>query len=330
VYYFHGDDEYRKDAALRELIDAAVDPTTRDFNLDQLRAGEITPEQLAAALDTMPMMADRRVVVLRDVASLKKDTRIVLDRYLKNPPSDTTLILVAAGGGKSEKGFDDAGTAVAFTPLSDKDAVDWMQHHAHDVLGTSISPDAAALLHSAVGNDSAMIAAELDKLASYCFGRNIDEKGVEDVVGVRQGATIADFLDAVADRNASRALSLIEQILMLPKSGAVPLIIALTVQTMAIGWGRHARDRGLPAQRLESEFFALLKETSAFPMRPWGEATKCWARSVAKWDAASIEQALATLLAADRAAKDTRLSSDEQLLSSIVCALCTPTRRAAA
>ena len=54
------------------------------------------------------------------------------------------------------------------------------------------------------------------------------------------------------------------------------------------------------------------------------------ARNHARWDAASVERGLEVLLATDRAAKDTRVSSEEQLLSSIVCALCAPTRHAAA
>ncbi|MEO7966767.1 MAG: DNA polymerase III subunit delta [Gemmatimonadaceae bacterium] len=332
AYYLHGRDEYRKESALRDLIAAAVDPNTRDFNFDQLRGADTTPEQLASALDTMPMMAERRVVVVRDVAALKRDARAVLDQYLRRPASDTLLILVAVATEKSEKidkGIDDV-TSVDFVSLGDKDSLDWIGRHAREEHNATITREAATLLHSAVGNDSAFLAAELDKLASYASGRTIDERAVEDVVGVRQGTTTGSFLDAVAERDAAKALALIEHVLTLPKSGAVPLIMALTVQTMAIGWGRHARDRGLPAQRLESEFFSLLKETSAFPMRPWGEAAKCWARNVSKWDAASIEQGLVTLLAADRAAKDTRISSDDQLLSSIVCALCTPARRAVA
>jgi DNA polymerase-3 subunit delta len=123
---------------------------------------------------------------------------------------------------------------------------------------------------------------------------------------------------------------MVEHILGLPKSGVVPIIMALAVQTMALGWARAARDRGLPAHRLEGEFFTLLKETGAYPMRPWGEATKSWARNHPRWDARSVERGLEVLLAADHAAKDTRISSDAQLLASIVCALCAPTRRAAA
>jgi DNA polymerase-3 subunit delta len=280
------------------------------------------------------MMADRRVVVLRDVPSLKKDARLVLDRYLKSPASDTTLVLVAPAGAKADKGIDGANvTSIEFAALSDRDVTDWLEQQARDVHGTTITAEAASLLQEAVGNDAAFLAAELDKLASYANGRPIDEDAVGDIVGARRGETMGDFLDRVAERDAPAALALVDHILTLPKSGAVPIIMALTTQTLAIGWARHARDRGLPAQRLESEFYGLLKETNAFPMRPWGDAVKCWARNVAKWDAASIEQALTVLLAADRAAKDTRLSSDEQLVASVVCALCAPspsTRRAVA
>src|SRR5437879_488043 len=37
AYYFHGAEDYLKDEMVRLLIDAAVDPATRDFNLEVLR-----------------------------------------------------------------------------------------------------------------------------------------------------------------------------------------------------------------------------------------------------------------------------------------------------
>ena len=68
VYYLFGDDDFLKESRSRELIDAAVDSSTRDFNLEVRRASELDPEGLDALLGTPPMMADRRVVDLRDVA----------------------------------------------------------------------------------------------------------------------------------------------------------------------------------------------------------------------------------------------------------------------
>src|SRR4029079_7806189 len=92
VYYFHGDDDFLKDLRIRELVDAAIDPATRDFNLEQRRGTEADAETLDSLLSTPPMLAERRVIVVKEVDKLKKDARMLLDAYLKRPASDTVLI----------------------------------------------------------------------------------------------------------------------------------------------------------------------------------------------------------------------------------------------
>jgi DNA polymerase-3 subunit delta len=47
-----------------------------------------------------------------------------------------------------------------------------------------------------------------------------------------------------------------------------------------------------------------------------------WTKHASQWTAADVDAALAALLAADAALKETKLSSDEQLLTSLVLALC--------
>jgi len=118
AYYIVGDDEYQKDDAVRQLIDGALESTAKDFNLDVRRAGDLDAETLGVLLSTPPMMAERRIVVLRDVAGLKKDPRKVLDDYLKRPASDLLLILSASGGSKIESSLAAAATTLQFDPLS--------------------------------------------------------------------------------------------------------------------------------------------------------------------------------------------------------------------
>src|SRR3982751_4554498 len=74
---------------------------TRDFNLETLRGAEITGEELGSLLGTPPMMAERRVVVVRDVGALRKDARRSLDQYLEHPASDVVLIAIA--GSKEDR-----------------------------------------------------------------------------------------------------------------------------------------------------------------------------------------------------------------------------------
>src|ERR671920_1148906 len=116
-------------------------------------------------------------------------------------------------------------------------------------------------------------ASELDKLASFANGGEIDERAVSEVVGVRRGETLGDLLDRVAERDAAGALALVEHVLAQPKTSAVTVVMALATQTLALAWGKAMRAQGTPAGRMEGEYFNLLKEGGAYPGRPWGEAT---------------------------------------------------------
>ena len=330
VYLFHGDDDFLKDARVRELVDAAVDPATRDFNLELRRGGELGAEDVDSLLSTPPMLAERRVVVLRDVDKLKKDARKQLDAYLKRPAPDVLLLLVAPGGAKADKGLADRSTAVEFAPLTADRVLKWITFQAKTTLGRTITPDAATLLMEATGTDLAMLSLELEKLASYSAGE-IDESAVSAVVGVRRGESVGALLDAVAARDAGVAIALVPGVLQQPKTTAVSIVMNLTTQTLALAYGVAARDGGTSPRAMFNEYMGLLKETGAFPGRPWGEAVNAWARHTDRWTSADVDAALAALLQADVALKETRLSSDEQLLTSLVLTLCGAgtTRRAA-
>ena len=93
AYFNTGEDDYQKDDAARQLVEAALDPASRDFNLDTRRSSELDPEALGVLLSTPPMMAERRVIVLRDVGTLRKEARRALDQYLNKPASDLLLIM---------------------------------------------------------------------------------------------------------------------------------------------------------------------------------------------------------------------------------------------
>jgi DNA polymerase-3 subunit delta len=327
VYFLHGDDDFRKEDALTHLLAAAVDPATRDFNTEVRRATEIDTADLDALLSTPPMMAERRVVVIRDVTALKKDARTVLDRYLAHPAADTVLVLVTAAGSKADKALADHATAVDIAPLSGERLGDWISRRAES-LGVTITPEASALLQAAVGADAGQLAAELDKLASYVAGSGssdeatIDDSAVSDIVGVRRGETLGDLLDRVADADAPGALALVDHVLAQPKVTGVSVIMALATQTLAIAYGVATRARGTPVGRLSSELFSLLKETGAYPGRPWGEAVSTWVRGTDRWTPEALDRALDVLLTADRALKDTRVSSDEQLVAGVIMSMC--------
>jgi len=343
VYYLHGDDDFRKDDAMSAALAAAVSPECRGFDLDVRRAQDLNAESIVALLETPPLAGPRRAVAIRDVHGLKKDARKELERYLDRPATDLLLLLVGVGGEKVDRTLSEQAVAVEFPVLSGDRLPKWIAHRAGE-LGVPITPSAAALLQQAIGSDLAALASELDKLASYARGAaaaatrepaqgeqvEIDEAAVTAVVGVRRGETLGDLLDRVAERDANGALVLVEPVLAQPKSSAVGTVMALAVQTLALAWGRAKREQGVSSNRLSSEFFTLLKETGASPMRPWGEAVTTWVGAVDRWTPEALDRALGALALADAALKETRTTSDEQAIGALVLAMCVDVEQPAA
>lgn len=336
VYYLHGDDDYLKDGAVRDLLEASIDPSTRDFNCEIRRASELDAEAVSSLLSTPPMLAEKRAVVFRDVTALKKAARQQLDLYLKRPASDTLLLLVSPAGTKVDAALAAASEVLEFAPLTPERVRRWIAHHATTVLAVNVADDAAQLLQQAVGNDLHHLASELDKCASYVLGAGgdiratIDVDIVSAVVGIRRGETVTDLLDAVARQDVAAAVTLVAHVLGQPKVTAVQVVMMLSTQAFALAYGRARRDAGIPTNRLPQEFFAFLKETGGYPGRPWSEAASAWTKVTEQWSAASCDKALALLLEADLALKETTVSNAEQILMSLVLGLCATRRRKAA
>ena len=323
AYLFYGENDFLKDAAARQIIDRAVDRGVRDFNVEIRRSADVDAEAMESLLGTPPMMADRRVVVLRDIGALKKPARVALDRYLANPAPDAIVVLVsAAAPGAPDKGLEAKTTAVEFPILTEDRVPKWIAHHVTTELGGRITPGAASLLLEAIGTDLPLIASELEKLMSYADGAEIDEAAVSAIVGIRHGETVADVLDAVAERNPVRAIELLPHVLSLPKTSAVSIVMALTTQMLALAWGRVLRDEGRSSSEVERAYFGLLKESNAMTGRPWGDAVRCWARALDSWSSEDLAHAVDALLVADIALKESRVSSDEQTLVTLILSIC--------
>lgn len=317
AYYLHGEDEFLKEEALRHLIDASVDPGTRDFNLDQRQGADVDAESLASLLSMPPMMAERRVVVIREVSALRKDAKSALEKYLRSPASDVLVILTVPADAKDDKTLPALTVQVDCKPLTGAQIPKWIVARA-EKLGVTISPGAAELLQDSVGADLSQLTRELEKLAAYCSGTGeIDEAAVTAAVGVRRDETLGHLLDAVAMRESRVALSLVPGVLQQPKVTGVYAVMTLTTQMLALAIGKARGAKGY------NDFIGILKSGSSNLLgRAWSEAASSWSRAIGKWSGADLDHALEVLLQTDLALKTSRVSSDEQILSTAILAIC--------
>jgi DNA polymerase-3 subunit delta len=334
VYLLHGEEDVLKDEAVRTIVEAAVGSAS-DFNLDVRYAPDLTPESFHALVNTLPMMAERRAVVVRGVEQLGKRKTKLRDevvRYLAAPNPTTVLVLVVAAGEEPDGEFVRASTAVALEPLSAERLPRWLQHYAA-TLGLTVAPDAADLLLSAVGNDLSTLARELEKLGSLALGsgaaRPVTAADVTSLVGVRRGETVYDLVHAALERRAARAAQLVEPVLEQSGMSGVKILSLLGTHLVGTAVARAERDRGVTEARLPDVVLRQLLAARPYGLRSYKEEGAHWSRWSALWTAPELSHALRAALAADNALKTATVSDDRGIVTQLVLGFAKMNREAA-
>ncbi len=241
VFFLYGDDEHRKGEAVKALVDAHLDQGTRDFNLDVLVASEVNVEDLARILATPPMMAERRVVVVRGAeafAGAARSRDLILG-LVENPMPDLALILSALIPERSKAKFYRTlikrAQSVEFAMISQDDVPGWLMEEAVTRFGATMEPDAARALGQAIGADLGILSRELEKLTAVAG----DEERIT-LAHVRSAGTALPkqdrwkWFDLVGARRFREAVTGLRVLLNQGETG-VGLAVGLSTHLLRIG-----------------------------------------------------------------------------------------------
>lgn len=323
AYYIHGNEGVLKDEALGLILARALDPGTRDFNLDTFSAQQLEPAELPARCATLPMMAERRVVVLRDVEAWQRKGKAKAPavRYLERPMTDTVLVMVQ--GNDDDPDDELAAHCVSVecaAPTGDRLA-SWLDDRLA-AQGVAVAPEAREHLIRATGGDLGLLTAEVQKLGGLETDGPIDVDTVSALVGVRFGETADDWRDALLRDETARALTLIPRLLETSGVSGVKLVIALGTALLAVQWARataeqyRIRDVAL-ANRIKSELL--------FKVRPnvgsYEPVSRLLAEVTGRWPMSRLRIATRAALDADIALKSTTISDEAGILADLVLAL---------
>ncbi len=336
VYYLSGSEDILKDEAVRAIIDRALEPHERDFNLDQRGAQGLDPETLHALINTLPMMANRRVVVIRDIEQWKKKTsaRDVVLTYLGNPSADTILVLVeGAPNEEKERGWQpdpelaNRCFATECKRLEPDRVVKWLRWHARR-LGITFADGAAEHLASATLHELGTLRAELEKLAGLESAEPITRDRIGELVGVRAGETLEDWVEALLADDTAKAVTLTPGLLGQAGMTGVKMVTALGTNLVGLKLARALHEKGTRGAALERALFDRFRIIRPFGVGDWKVVIRQWSRYAATWSASRLRDAVRSTLEADQALKGTRLSDDDGVLLDLAMTLgATSTRR---
>ncbi len=269
AYLLVGSETLLIERAVTTLRRATVgDAGVPGFNEDLFHGAKgLDGNTLLSAVQTLPMMADRRFVLLRHVDQTSADTQGQIAAYLTKPNPSTVLVMTAAKvAGNTRLGRAAKKHRARFDANPLKGAA--LRQFAADEAksrGHTLAPRAAQALLDALGEDLSAIDDALERLSLFVgAGQRIDVEAVEACVLRVRADTIWALVDAVSLRDATRASSAASSLLA-DREPPLRILAMLSRQIRMVAKMRDALARG--ADSAEAARFAGVPPFKANAMK---------------------------------------------------------------
>jgi len=234
IYVLHSEHPILIERVVTALREAVVPPAARGFNYDVIE-GKPTGARIVALAQTLPMMAQRRMIYVRDLSAMPADEAEPLLAYLAKPNPSTVVVCITTKLDKriklyaqlSKKGY----LHILEAP---RQLAPWVRAEAKH-RGVQIDAAAITRLVDAVGDDLSRLALTVEQLGLYAAGRAVSSDDVDDLVADTRERTVFELTDAIGAADRPRALAAVAS-LCDQRESAVGVVVMLA---------RHVRQLSL-------------------------------------------------------------------------------------
>ena len=282
IYLLYGANDFSLQEHLSSLKEEVQPAEMRDVNTTVLEGPEVGPDELVATCNTVPFLADKRIVIVRGLlsmfdrrASFGREPRggpsskptlgqwEALPEYLPTVPETTELVFVDGRLSESNPLLAKIRPLVeirSFTLLRGGELRRWIRQRATK-LGTAIEPRAVEALASTIGADLRVIDLELQKLSLYRWGQSIGYRDVQELVSYTKEGNIFAAVDAVLEGRSGTGIELVHGLLDLGRPPSyVIAMMARQVRLLLVA-------KELRAQGLSSAQIGPRLSLSGYPLR---------------------------------------------------------------
>ncbi len=292
VYFLYGQEIFLMDQLQRSLIDNALAPHERDFNLDIIYGAEVDAIQALGLCASYPAMAQRRVVIVRNFDQLKDNKRFA--DYAKQPnPSSVVMLLCSKKPNLSTqpyRGLKAQSEWAEFKSFYDNQIPGWINKR---LKVRKVEADATAIqrLSDYLGTDLQSIESEIEKLITYCGEKKkITGDDVVQASGQTRDFNVFELQKAIGEARHADAQKISEQLLRQAsnKRGEALMIVSVLTSYFTKLWKlTYFQYKNVPENALSSRV----------GVSPY--FIKEYLRSLRFYNRTAIAGAFATLLAAD-------------------------------
>lgn len=323
VYLFTGPEEYVKREALEALRGKLLPPGLEALNDTTLEGA--TAQQITDAAETLPMMCERRVVVVRDWAPLmqgksknEEAETEWMSKWLEYPPESCALVFYMRGEPDGRKKMTTTlkkkAEVVSFDLLTDAELSRWCASRLKP-RGKKLSASALNTLTYMAGRELTRLSGELDKLAAY-VGEDrteITEADIREIVSASLEYNVFELLNSLLAGDLKKGQQTVNSLLQGGQT-TMGLLAMLTRQIRQLTHMKCALDAGKPVQVVQEQL-------KLHPYAAKQTARQC-ARLSARWLTGLYEQCVEF----DYAVKNGRLR-DRDALDALILQIALADRR---
>lgn len=292
LYFLYGEEAFLMDELQALLLEHALAPHERDFNCDLMHGPDADAATVLGICNSFPMMAERRVVVVRNFDRLKDNRRFA--EYAERPnPQAVVLLLCPVKPNLSAHPYRALKAKAAwaeFKPLYDNQVPGWIQQRV-EARGGRIEPQAVQMLADFVGANLHRADTEIEKLFVFAGGRlHLTADDVLRASGQTRDFNVFELQRAIGQARRYDAISITERLLQQASNarGEALLIVSVLTTYFLKLWKLTASQ----AQRLPDKAVAARIGVSPYFLSEY-------VHSLRHFDRHRIEQAFRALLAAD-------------------------------
>lgn len=232
VYYLGGKEPYFVDKLSKLLEGKVLNPGEESFNKAVMYGADANAGKLLGELRSFPMMAARRLVMLKEAQRFAKPEWEKLVSYLENP-ADTTVFVIAFKGkdldgrSKAFKAIEKNGAVFKGKPLYDNQIPAFIQSFV-DGRGYKLQPEALRVLAAYLGTNLALIESELEKIFIYIKGdqgQEITTQVVYEMINVDKDFNVFELMNALGARDHAKSHFIINQMMRNVKDHPPILIV---------------------------------------------------------------------------------------------------------
>ena len=229
IYFLHGEEPYFIDVLTKAIQDNALEESERDFNQSILYGKDAEVLSLISELKSYPMMAERRLVILKEAQYFKAIEQ--LESYLENPANSTIFVICYKyktfdARKKTLKNALKNGVVFKSEKVKEYQLAEWIQQYIKTI-GYELTSKACMLLIESLGNDLGRIVKELEKLAVLIEkGTIINENHIEENIGISKDYNVFELTNAVANKDNLKALKIVDYFEHNPKAADLVFVIS--------------------------------------------------------------------------------------------------------